>query len=145
MKRIALLLLFIVLISGCTEERPVGFYVTKVIDGDTFVISTGEHVRILGMNTPEKDQYYYEEATQRLRQLIENNYVTLEKDNTNKDKYGRLLRYVYLGGRMIDAQMLEEGYAVLFVFETDKKYENILKQSENYAKNHHLGLWNTTN
>jgi len=148
MKRIAILLLLIIFVSGCiasNSEKHDGFYVSKVIDGDTFVISTGEHIRLQGIDAPDKNDYYYDEATQRLKELIEFQYVTLERDNTNKDRYGRLLRYVYLGNKMIDAQMLEEGYATIFIFEADKKYEKVLTYAENYAKNNHLGLWNNVN
>ncbi|MBU3896581.1 MAG: thermonuclease family protein [Nanoarchaeota archaeon] len=142
--KIITILLLILLVSGCVNE-PTGFYVTRVIDGDTFVISTGEHIRIQGIDAPDKNDYYYYEATQRLKELIEFKTVTLERDNTNKDRYGRLLRYVYLGNKMIDAQMLEEGYAKVFIFEADKKYEKVLIYAQNYAKNNHLGVWNNDN
>src|SRR3989338_8519092 len=76
--------------------------VTNVIDGDTIVISGGERVRLLGIDTPEKGEFFYKEGKARLEELIENKNVTLEKEGDNKDKYGRLLRYIFLNDTNIN-------------------------------------------
>ncbi|MDD5416997.1 MAG: thermonuclease family protein [Candidatus Aenigmarchaeota archaeon] len=140
MKRIAVCLILIILISGCVKESDV--YVSKVIDGDTIVLSNGEHVRLLGINAPEKDEYYYNEATERLTELVAYKQVRLESDKTNRDTYGRLLRYVYVNDKMVNSKLLEEGCARLYIFESDKKYEKSFIYAENYAKNQNLGIWN---
>ena len=136
-----MLLFFILLISGCVQEETV--YVANVIDGDTLVTADGIHIRLLGINAPEKNEYLYEESTEYLRNLIEGKYVTLERDETNKDWYGRKLRYVYLGNKFINAEMLEKGYARLYLLK-DKKYENTLKYAELDAQNLQIGVWQYT-
>jgi len=141
MKKIFLLLLLIILISGCIKEDTV--FVTRVIDGDTFETSDGETIRLLGINTPEKHEYYYEEATEYLRKLIENKNVRLEGDKTNKDWYGRELRYVYIGNKLVNAEMLEQGYARIYLLK-DRKYQNSFQYAENHAKDLHLGVWGYT-
>jgi len=70
--------------------------VSEVIDGDTFKLSSGETVRLICVDAPEKNTKGYEEAKKFLSDLILNKEVRLEKDVSEKDSYGRLLRYVYL-------------------------------------------------
>src|SRR3989304_8615709 len=76
--------------------------VTRVIDGDTFEISTGDEVRMLNINTPERGQYYYQEAKNALKILIENKTVELERDAEGTDRYGRLLRYVFVDDKFVN-------------------------------------------
>jgi len=71
-------------------------FVIRVIDGDTFELASGEIVRLLCVDTPEENQSGYEEAKQFLSELILNKKIRLEKNISEKDKYGRLLRYVYV-------------------------------------------------
>ena len=142
MKKIVLLLLLIVLISGCVQNETV--YVAHVIDGDTFETSDGKTIRLLGINTPEKGEYFYEESSEYLRSLIEHRYVTITGDQTNKDWYGRELRYVFIEDRFVNSEMLERGYARLYLLK-DKKYQNVLKYAELDAKGSHLGVWRYTN
>ncbi len=142
MKRLALLLILIILlISGCAQKQTV--FVTKIIDGDTFETSDGEIVRLLGINTPEKHEYYYEEAKEKLQDMIQGKSVTLESDQTDKDWYGRQLRYVYIGNMFVNSEMLEKGYARLYLLQ-DRKYGNILKYAEKHARDSHIGVWRYT-
>lgn len=138
MKKIFLALFLILLVSGCIEEETV--FVTRVIDGDTFETSDGEKIRLLGINAPEKHEYYYEESTEFLKDLIENKYVRLEGDETDKDWYGRELRYVYIGNEFVNVLMLEEGYARIYLLK-DRKYQNIFSYAEESAKKAGLGIW----
>ena len=85
--------------------------VTRIIDGDTFEIETGEKVRLIGIDTPEKNEPNYEEAKLFLISNIQGRKVILQKDVSDKDKFGRLLRYVYLEGELINLRLVEEGYA----------------------------------
>ncbi len=142
MRKICFLLIAIVLISGCIEEESV--YVARVVDGDTFETSGGEKIRLLGINAPEKGEYYYGESTDKLRELIGNRYVTMERDGESKDWYGRSLRYVYIGDELVNAEMIEGGYARLYLLDS-KKYENTLTYAEDYAKERHLGIWKYDN
>ncbi|MBU3904881.1 MAG: thermonuclease family protein [Nanoarchaeota archaeon] len=142
MKKIVIFLVLILLISGCVQDETV--YVTHVIDGDTFETADGEVIRLLGINTPEKGEFYYEEATEYLRELIENRYVKLTGDKTDRDWYERELRYVYLGDVFVNVLMLEGGYARLYLLK-DKKYQNVMKYAELDAQASHLGVWRYTN
>lgn len=99
--------------------------VSKVIDGDTIKLQTGETVRLLGINTPEMGQQYYEESTNRLKELIEGKTVNLEKDVEDKDQYGRLLRYIYIDNTFVNLEMVREGYADLYIY-PNTKYKNEL-------------------
>jgi micrococcal nuclease len=90
-------------------------YVTRVIDGDTFVINSGEIIRLLCVNTPEKNQTGYEEATSYLESLILYKEVTLQPSITDKDKYGRLLRFVYVDNSFINKMILDNHYGELMV------------------------------
>ena len=96
--------------------------VTEVIDGDTVVLDNGEHVRYLGIDTPEihhptkPKQCYGEEAAKRNQELVEGKYVFLERDKEDRDKYNRLLRYVYVGFTSINAELVREGFAYSYYF-----------------------------
>ena len=81
-------------------------YVSTVIDGDTIRISTGERVRFICIDTPEKGEYYYTEATNYLKGLILNEEITLVKDVSEIDRYGRLLRYIYLRDTFINYELV---------------------------------------
>src|SRR3989344_5335057 len=70
--------------------------VTRVIDGDTFEIDSGEHVRFICVDAPERGMKGAEEAREFLTELIENKTVLLERDVSERDAYGRLLRYVFM-------------------------------------------------
>lgn len=118
--------------------------ISKVIDGDTVELETGERVRLLGINAPEMGQPYHEEATDRLKELIENKTVILESDVEDKDRYGRLLRYVFFNNKNINAEMVEEGYANVYVIPPNTKYENELRKVENEAKTANRRIWQTS-
>ncbi len=115
--------------------------VSKVIDGDTVKLENGETVRLLGINTPEMGQPYYEESTSRLKELIEGKEVVLEKDVDNMDQYGRLLRYIFLNGENINVKLVREGLATVYIISPNVKYETELKDAENEAKNLKLNIW----
>jgi len=115
--------------------------VSKIIDGDTIKLQNGERVRLLGINTPEKGQPYYEEATNRLKELIEGKTVTLEKDVDDKDQYARLLRYIYIGDTFVNLEMVREGYANVYIISPNTKYSSELEKAEEEAKIAKKGIW----
>ncbi|MCB9808434.1 thermonuclease family protein [Candidatus Peribacteria bacterium] len=87
-----------------------------VIDGDTIVVTmvdgTEEHIRIIGIDAPEKGECGSSEATDALDNLLQDTSLSLISDPTgdNRDKYGRLLRYVQANGNDVGAKLLQEGY-----------------------------------
>src|SRR3989344_8163920 len=92
--------------------------VKRVIDGDTIELESGERVRLLGINTPEKGEWLYEEAKEFLNDSIFNKSVFLEQCRENKDLYGRSLRYIFIESndsknekKSVNEQLIENGYA----------------------------------
>lgn len=90
----AIIILILSIISIKTSDK--GIRVTRIIDGDTFKISTGETIRLLCVDTPEKNQENYEEAKNFLEDLILNKKIRLEESIDKFDKYNRLLRFAYI-------------------------------------------------
>ncbi|XLQ19866.1 MAG: thermonuclease family protein [Candidatus Moraniibacteriota bacterium] len=115
--------------------------VTYVVDGDTFDIDTGERIRMIGMDTPERGEPYYKEATDRLKELIEGKEVVLKKDISETDRYDRLLRHVYVGDDWINKIMIDEGYARFVTFPPDVYHVDIFKEAQRDARKNNAGLW----
>ena len=85
--------------------------VAEVVDGDTIELTDGRRVRYIGINTPERDQPYYREATEANRQLVAGQAVQLEFDQDTFDQYGRTLAYIWVDGRMANLEILSQGFA----------------------------------
>lgn len=121
--------------------------VEKVIDGDTVKLTDGRVVRYIGIDTPETVdprkpvQCFAKEASQKNKELVEGKTVGLEKDISEKDKYGRILRYIYLDGVFINELLVKEGYASSYSYPPDIKYQNLLLAAERQARQNNLGLW----
>lgn len=104
--------------------------VTNVIDGDTFqyynsTTYTYEIVRLLCIDTPEKGEEGYEEAKTFLESLILGKQVTLTSSLTNKDTYGRLLRYVYIDNKFVNKELLDRGYGELMIIPPEECKEMV--------------------
>ena len=91
------------------EEKEIVF-VDRVIDGDTIVVGN-QSIRLLGINTPERGEFFYDEAKDFLTELVVNQSVVLEKGREDRDKYQRLLRYVFLNDKNVNSELVEQGYA----------------------------------
>ena len=115
--------------------------VVRVLDGDTVELEDGSRVRYLGIDTPEWGEHYADDATARNRELVEGKTVELERGNRDKDEYGRLLRYVYVDGVFVNAELVAQGYAKAYIFDPDDRYSQVLIQLEQYAKMRQRGLW----
>ncbi len=116
-------------------------HVVRVIDGDTFVLDDGRRVRLLGIDTPEKGKWYFDEATQRMKELVEGKNVTLVKDVSETDKYDRLLRHVYIGDQWINEVMIAEGYAQFITIPPDVAHVDTFRAVQKQAFAGHVGLW----
>mgnify|MGYP003981949753 CR=1 FL=1 len=116
-------------VSARNEIKETTAYVLYVIDGDTIGVSIDgkEHrVRLIGIDAPEvayveenkEGECFADESTEKLKELILNKEIILINDSLsdNKDKYNRLLRYVYLDDLDINAKLIENGYAKSFLF-----------------------------
>jgi len=116
-------------------------HVTRVIDGDTIVIEGNERVRLLGIDTPEQGQVLFAESAAFLRNMVDNKSVILERDVTNRDKYNRLLRHVFLNGTHINCVLIKSGFAKTLVILPDEKYSEHLREAEHMAQQQQLGIW----
>ena len=107
--------------EGNQQEEPKDSFgdilVTRVIDGDTIEIEGGQRVRYIGIDTPETShpqkgvECFGREASAENRKLVEGKKVVLEKDVSEIDKYGRLLRYVYARDTFVNQYLVIQGYA----------------------------------
>lgn len=130
-----------------------GYKVTDVVDGDTIKISMNEEIetlRLIGMDTPETVdprkpvQCFGKEASSKGKELLLGKTVTIEADSTQdtRDKYGRLLVYVYRDdGLFYNKYMIEQGYAHEYTYEAAYKHQKEFKAAEQSAKTNQKGLW----
>lgn len=96
--------------------------VTRVIDGDTIDVQCGDvgyRVRYVAVNTPESDESCYNDATNANATLVKDKRVTLVRDESNTDRYGRLLRYVYVDGTFVNESLVRNGWAEAVVYQPD--------------------------
>lgn len=124
--------------------------VVRVIDGDTIVVAIDGleyRVRYTGIDTPETVdprkpvECYGREASQRNRELVEGRTVELEKDVSETDQYDRLLRYVWVDGEMVNAVLVDEGYAMVVTYPPDVKYQELFLELQRQARAEGRGLW----
>lgn len=122
--------------------------VARVIDGDTIELDNGQKVRYIGINSPETVdprkavQCFGKEASQFNKELAEGKKVLLVKDVSDTDKYGRLLRYVYLeDGSFVNEKLVAEGYAKVSTYPPDVKFADVFRAGETVAKESLRGLW----
>jgi len=126
-------------LTGIVEEE---------VDGDTIKVrlddGTLETLRYLGINAPELGECYAEEATEINRALVIDRRVWLETDQEERDQYDRLLAYVYLdnqGDAMVNLMLLAIGAVDIEIREPNTRYEAVLVQMRDLARQLNLGLW----
>ena len=160
MRQFLLLLTLLALLATTSLSAELTGRVLWVYDGDTLKIENIGKVRLLGIDTPEsqpssKDHFYtkkFQITEKRLRKIakqakyynihnLKNRRVRLELDQTHRDKYDRLLAYVYLpNGRMLNRILLQKGLATVFR-RYDFQYKQDFLEAETKARNGKLGLW----
>lgn len=139
-----------------TPPEPPGpsslYTVLSVTDGDTIRVDydgTSTPVRLIGVNTPEtvdprkSVECFGVEASNYLKSLLSGRQVTLEADptQTDRDKYNRLLRYVYLDGEDINLKIITEGYGYEYTYSVPYQKQSIYKDAEHQASLDKRGLW----
>lgn len=125
-------------ITGKSLETGEQAILLRVIDGDTIETSLGK-VRLLGINTPEKNMPHAESAKNFLKNL-ENKTLNLVADFEDRDKYARLLRYVFYGDRLINQEIIEKGFANTYYVD-NLEYEQEFLDAERKARNLGVGIW----
>jgi len=131
---------YVVVSDTSSSDFDVAF-VARVIDGDTIELADGQRVRYLGIDTPELGEPYSYDALALNQELVEGKWVELQVGNEDRDQYGRLLRYVYVDGVFVNAQLVAQGYATTMIFDPTNKYSQVLVQLEQYAKVMGRGMW----
>lgn len=94
------------------KRKPRTYLVTRVVDGDTVELANGEDVRIVGIDTPERGECGYDEATAMMERLVLGQRVRLTRSDEDRDRYDRLLRYVDVGRRDAGLAQIEAGLAI---------------------------------
>jgi len=119
--------------------------VTRVIDGDTIEVEIDgrvEQLRYIGIDTPEHGLPWFQESTDANRALVEGQTVRLERDVSERDRYGRLLAYVYLtSGTFVNGALVSQGLADSVAYPPDTSHQAELDAIEEQAKAQGLGMW----
>lgn len=149
-------------------EEPGGYEfgrVTRVVDGDTLEVEiTGREdgpglgdsvvgyeydVRMLGIDTPESVrpgtpvECFGKESSAAAKAFLEGQEVRLVKDVEEEDRFGRILRYVYLGEEMANARLVANGYASVFTYPPNVRHADLFVQLERAARENERGLWSS--
>lgn len=140
--------------NGYKQDKNNNYYVTKVVDGDTFWANNGAEkdikVRLIGIDAPESRKtgkkeigYFGKEAKDYLTKLLSEKYVKLVSDVDSLDRYGRTLAYVYLqNGMFVNAELVQNGYAVVMTIPPNVKYADLFLKLQTQARENKRGLWN---
>ncbi len=130
--------------------------ISRVVDGDTVQLSTGQKVRLIGVNTPEsttRHETYGKEASNYTTDKLEGKQVWLQKDVSETDRYGRLLRIIWLSvptndmdeneirTKMFNADLVLNGYAEPSTYPPDVKYSDVFVKFAREARSANKGLW----
>ena len=137
------IILLLLLLCGCSSPPNIA-RVTQVIDGDTITIEGGYRVRYIGIDTPEvypQVEAFGMEAWQANRKLVAGREVHLERDISETDRYGRLLRYVYVDDIFVNAELVRQGLAQAKAYPPDTKYQGDLEELEAEAREAGRGMW----
>jgi micrococcal nuclease len=140
---ISALILFFLLSTSHAEI----YKVKRVIDGDTLLLINGERVRLIGVDTPETKhpqkpvQYFGREAYLFTKQMVDGKEARFEFERQKRDRYGRLLAYVYLlDGTFLNAEIIKQGYGFAYT-RFPFKYMEEFRRYEREAKENRRGLW----
>ncbi|MED4474454.1 MULTISPECIES: thermonuclease family protein [Bacillaceae] len=138
-----------------TDKKLVNVQLVKPIDGDTIKVNIDgkeENVRFLLVDTPETnhprlgEQPYGQEAKDFTSKMVESGQVQLEFDISHRDKYQRLLAYVYVDGVSVQEELLKNGLArVAYIYEPNTKYVDQYNEIQKEAQQQAIGIWSVEN
>lgn len=131
------------------EKRPAkesitGLHAVRIIDGDTFRDSKGQSVRLLGIDTPEKGDTFSIQATHALDSLLEGRVLRYEFDQRKRDRYGRILAYVFTDEAFVNRVLLKKGLAEVYIYPSDMKnipYRTDFIGDQTIARDSSFGIW----
>lgn len=159
---LALAILFLLPVA-CEPEESTGSdtsqaeraEVVRIVDGDTIIVELGgqeERVRYIGIDAPESVQpeqpveCFGPEASDANAELVDGETVYLLQDVSDRDRFGRLLRYVYVDGdeddgTLVNLELVRNGYAEAISYEPDVSQQDDLQRAERDARDDGLGMW----
>lgn len=121
-----------------------GIVVVGVIDGDTFDVEIDgvvERVRLIGINAPERGECFADDATAALTDLLDGDVVELETDTSDRDDFGRLLRYVMVDGEHVNERLVHDGFVIAQRYPPDTARSDELDAAQAAAQADGNGLW----
>ena|GEM_PF-6648136 len=139
--------------AGASGSNRIEAEVTRVIDGDTIEVNikgVQYKLRYIGIDAPELDSIDTNtrniamKAADKNGDMIGHQTVEIEKDVSEADRYGRLLRYVYAGGLMANAELVKSGYAQAVSYPPDIKYQSLFSSLQAGAKASKVGMWSSS-
>lgn len=137
--------LLVVAIAGCGSDDPLSHLdkarVARVIDGDTIVLEDGRTVRYIGIDTPEIGDPGADSATLYNERILRGGEVRLEYGRERQDRYGRTLAWVFADGRMVNLEILKQGWAWCFFYPDNMKYADQMVLAVRVAVDSARGLW----
>jgi len=150
--RYSLLILFVIFLILFRFIEEIGldikpddrFIISKVIDGDTVELNGGDKLRLLSIDTPEKGSLYYDEAKQLLAKLSLGKTAKIEYSSARRDRYGRLLGYLYVDSIFINKTILDNGLGYLYLFkdsEINRFETKLLLEAQQNAIDKKVGIW----
>lgn len=146
-------LLFTLLAAGSAGSGSIEGTVVRVVDGDTIDVQLAdrvEKIRYIGVNSPEihhpikGEQPGGREAAEVNRRLVGGRHVRLELDVRARDRYGRLLAYVWTGDTMVNAELVRLGYAQVMTVPPNVRYQKLFVKLQREARDAHRGLWGSS-
>ncbi len=145
--------LFTLLAAGSAASGSIEGTVVRVVDGDTIAVQLAdrvEKIRYIGVNSPEihhpikGEQPGGREAAEVNRRLVGGRHVRLELDVRARDRYGRLLAYVWTGDTMVNAELVRLGYAQVMTVPPNVRYQKLFVKLQREARDAHRGLWGSS-
>ena len=133
--------------SQSTSAQRRSYRCTRVVDGDTIEVAQFGAVRLIGIDTPEMNydlgvpQPFAEEAKKCCERLVDGKEVSLLFDVQKRDKYGRVLAYVFVGDTFVNAELVKAGLAKAYHIPPNRKYRTRLKRFERRARDKSRGIW----
>ena len=118
-----------------------GWRVKSIKDGDTIILANEEEVRYVGIDTPEKSRPYFEEAKEFNRKMVEGKRVFLEYDAERRDKYFRILAYVWVDTLLVNAELIKSGLAWVYSHRPNLKHRDNFCSLQRQARKAKAGIW----
>lgn len=131
---------------GSSEEeryfaRPLRIEVERAASGHSIKLKTGERLNYAGIRTPYKQETMHDDARKRNSELVDGQKVRVRYDAPYRDRKGRLLGYVSVGGQLVNETLVREGLAYVRLTPETKRFADILLAAQTDAREHRRGIW----